>query len=293
MPYDESTVSAGSTRRVAVVGAASQIGVALLPRLRGQEIEVLSIGRTARGEGVNRVYRFDPEQGCFDGALTPVHAVISLAPLPAIGEVLDMVASLGATRLIAFGSVSRFSKANSTSAIEREFVREQVQAEHVLRERANQAGVNWTLFRPSMIYGADLDLNVSFIKSTIVKYGVFPIPWGARGLRQPVHVEDLAAACVAVLDCERTFGRAYDLGGGETVAYPELVRRVFCSADKTPRILPVPLSLFYLLIALARLRSGNSFLRKEMADRMFSDLTVDNTPAAADFGFQPRAFSIG
>jgi nucleoside-diphosphate-sugar epimerase len=281
--------------RVAVVGAASQIGAALLPRLADQGYQVIRIGRSAV-EPVDAsddvVHVFDSQRGCFDHFLAPVQAVISLAPLPAIGLVLKMAHALGASRLIAFGSTGRFSKANSTSALERDFVREQEQAERILGEAGRMGGIRWTLFRPTMIYGADMDQTVSFILSIVEKFGFFPLPRGANGMRQPVHVDDLAAACVAVLGLERTFGRAYDLGGGETMSYPQLVRRIFSAAQKKPRILPLPVSLFYGLVALARALPNHAFVRMEMVDRMFLDLTADNGPASRDFGYRPRAFLL-
>ena len=76
------------------------------------------------------------------------------------------------------------------------------------------------------------------------------------------------------------------------MGYPQLVRRIFSAAQKKPRILPLPASLFYGLVALARVFPSHAFVRMEMVDRMFLDLTADNGPAASDFGYRPRAFLL-
>jgi nucleoside-diphosphate-sugar epimerase len=276
--------------RVAVVGAASQIGRALLPCLEAAGIETVRIGRQAMPGEQAPVHVFD-EAGCtFAPSLSRVDAVISLAPLPAIGTVLDMAENLDARRVIAFGSTGRFSKVGSTSAIERDFVAQQTQAERLFATRSEKAGIAWTLFRPTMIYGAELDLNVAFIRSVIRRFGFFPLLSGALGRRQPVHVNDLADACVAALASPHTLNRAYDLGGGEVLAFPELVRRIFQAERKRPLMLPVPRFVYALIVAMARRLPRYRFIRQEMVDRMCDDLVADNRDAARDFGYRPRCF---
>jgi nucleoside-diphosphate-sugar epimerase len=250
------------------------------------------IGRRNAGGSAEAVHVFDEQRDCFNPPLDSADAVISLAPLPAIGGVLRMAEVLGAKRVIAFGSTGRFSKAGSSSALEQDFVAQQEQAELLFSSQSEAAGIDWTLFRPTMIYGADADQNVDFIKAMIRKFGVFPMAYGANGLRQPVHVDDLAAACVSALECESAFNRAYNLGGGEVLSFPELVRRIFRAESKRPVLLPVPVSLYYLLIAAAKKYPKAAFVRKEMVDRMFRDLTADNQAAIDDFGYNPRPFTL-
>ena len=283
---------AHKVRRVALVGANSQIGQALLPRLAAAGVSSCRIGREPAPNGADPVYVFDEQRACFNPSLDGADAVISLAPLPIIGTVLKMVEVLGAKRVIAFGSTGRFSKVGSSSALERDFVLQQERAEDVYSSHSEAAGIAWTLFRPTMIYGADADQSVSFIKSMVARFGFFPMPWGARGLRQPVHVDDLAAACVSVLECERSFGGAYNLGGGEVLSFPDLVRHVFHAAGKRPVLLPVPRALYFLMIAVVRKLPMAAFVRDEMVTRMFQDLTADNRPAFNDFDYCPRPFII-
>lgn len=279
-----------ATRRVAVVGATSQIGRSLLPLLKGRGMETFPIGREPRADGAVATHVFDAGRQTFSPPLETVDAVISLAPLPTIGRIMEMAVCLGARRVIAFGSTGRFSKAGSTSPIERDFVEQQAHAEALFCSLSEAAGIAWTLFRPTMIYGAGTDLNVSFIAGTIRRFGFFPIPMGARGLRQPVHVDDLARACVAALDCSGSFDRTYDLGGGEVLEFPELVRRIFRAEGRRPLLIPLPLWAYRLAIAAARRYSKTGFVRKEMVDRMFRDLVADNGPAVRDFGYAPMSF---
>ena len=286
-------MAASNDKSVAVVGASSQIGQALLPRLASAGYLVYRIGREDRSaaKGIT-TYVIDKLSGNFVPSLGSADAVISLAPLPSIDVVVKMACVLGARRIIAFGSTGRFSKIGSTSAIEQDFVAQQERAESVFSTGCEAAGMGWTLFRPSMIYGADADQNVSFIKTIVRQFGFFPIPIGANGLRQPVHVDDLADACVAALGCETTINRAYNLGGGEVLSFRVLVKKIFKAEGKLSVLVPIPKALFFLLIAVGRRFPKAAFVRNEMVERMFQDLTVDNQPAIDDFGYSPQSFCL-
>lgn len=281
------------TEGVAVVGASSQIGQALLPRLASAGYVAVRIGREDRGaaEGIT-THVFEESSCSFVPRLDSVDAVISLAPLPSIEVVVKMAQALGAKRIIAFGSTGRFSKLGSTSAIEQDFVVQQERAEILLSTRCEAIGIGWTLFRPTMIYGADADQNVSFIKAMIRKFGFFPMPIGAGGLRQPVHIDDLADACLSALGCETTINKAYNLGGGEVLGFPELVKRIFQAERRKPILIPIPMALFSLLITMAKKFHKTAFVRKEMVERMFQDMTADNQAAMDDFGYAPQPFCL-
>lgn len=203
-----------------------------------------------------------------------------------------MAQALGAKRIIAFGSTGRFSKLGSTSEIEQDFVVQQERAEMLFSKHCEELSIGWTLFRLTMIYGADADQNVYFIKSMIRKFGFFPLPIGANGMRQPVHVDDLAGACVSALGCEATINKAYNLGGGELLSFPVLVKRIFEAEGKSAILIPIPMLLFSLLISTAKKFPKAAFVRKEMVERMFQDLTADNQAAMDDFGYAPRPFYL-
>jgi uncharacterized protein YbjT (DUF2867 family) len=105
-----------------------------------------------------------------------------------------------------------------------------------------------------------------------------------------VHADDLAVACVAVLDNAGTFGRSYELPGGETITYGEMIRRIAKALGRpvwTPR---VPLGLLRAGLSVARLLPGFGHLTPEMADRMSEDLAFDGAAARRDFGYDPRPF---
>ena len=109
-------------------------------------------------------------------------------------------------------------------------------------------------------------------------------------LRQPVHAEDLAEAVCAVLKSDATCGRSYNLSGGETLSYRQMVERIFVAEGRTARVLPLPLGPLRLLLRLLSLLPRFRYVKPEMADRMSQDLIYDHGDAARDFGYAPRGF---
>ena len=196
----------------------------------------------------------------------------------------------GGRRVICFGTTSRYSKAVSADTKEQAFAAEQIATESKVAELCEAANATWTVFRPTLIYGAGMDRNVTVIAKIIRRLGAFPLFGAASGRRQPVHADDLAAACVAALAEPKTFNSAYDLAGGETLTYRQMVERIFAAEGRTPRFLPVPLTAFraamWCMSRIPRFKDFNT----EMARRMNEDLLFDSSGAVRDFGFAPRKF---
>ncbi len=275
---------------IAIVGAASPIGQFLIKRCRDSAIVFHAIGRRSRLLESGRVHAFDERSGRFDPPIRTAGAVITCAPLPTIDRVMQMADCLHAARVLAFGSTGRFSKSASSTRVERDFVSQQIEAEQRYEACSRQRGIAWTLFRPTMIYGAGSDLNVAFIGKFIRRFGFFPVPRGANGLRQPVHADDLAGACLAALGCERTFGRPYNLGGGERLGYAEMVARIFSALHLRPRRVTIPFWAYKRLVQMIRTIPRFQYISPDMVDRMRVDLVADHSDAQRDFGYAPRPF---
>lgn len=94
--------------------------------------------------------------------------------------------------------------------------------------------MGWVILRPTLIYGRGRDRNITVIARFIRRFGFFPVLGRATGLRQPVHAEDVALACHRALEAPAATNRAYNISGGETVTYREMVRRVFLALEGGP-----------------------------------------------------------
>jgi nucleoside-diphosphate-sugar epimerase len=274
-----------------VTGASSLVGTCLLERLRERGMAVRAFSRSPRAAtpGVEWTARnIASGLGAPDGK---ARSLFHIAPLWLLPPLLEELPAWGVGRVVAFGSTSRFTKATSTSRRERDVAERLARAEDDLAARSRDLGLSWTLFRPTLIYGRRRDRNVSSIARFVERAGFFPIAGRGKGRRQPVHAEDLALACVQVLNDARTYGHAYDLAGGTTLTYREMVEAVFRGLGRRPRLLFVPRAALAASLAAASWLPRLGHLTAEMAARMDEDLVFD-TSAAANFGYSPRPFQF-
>lgn len=281
-----------------MLGATSQIGFFLIPKLAQRSIEVAALTRGQVRTGVCpnpgvqwRAYSAHALVASLANA-GRFHAAVSLAPLPALLPLLCDLAKLGVRRLVAFGTTGLFYKSESTDRVEQDYMQEFITAEAELPARCNALGIAWTLFRPTLVYGCGRDGNIMSIAWFVRRFGFFPLSEGGRGLRQPVHAADLAGACVDVLNNPHTYAKAYNLSGGSIVTYRQMVEAVFRQLGRpvlTPR---VPMSLLRATIALAKRLPRLRGLSTEMAARMGDDMCFDHEEATRDFGFSPRPFGL-
>ena len=116
------------------------------------------------------------------------------------------------------------------------------------------------------------------------------MPRNADGLRQPVHVDDLADAVMACLDQPASYGRAYALPGGETLPYREMVARVLSALQPPAQLVELPRPLFGLLLRSAQAGGRARGLGASALARMHDDLVFDARPAQVDFDYEPRPF---
>jgi nucleoside-diphosphate-sugar epimerase len=273
---------------VLVLGATSLIGRYLLPRLEDQRAVAIALSRRApaRAEGVRWIQADLAEP---DGLSFPfAETVLSLCPIWLLPKALAALKAAGMRRLVAFSSTSVATKARSPERAERMVAAQLAEAEAAVRAFCEANEVAWTLLRPTLIYCEGMDRNVSRLANLAERFRVLPLAGKGRGLRQPVHAEDLAWAAMAAAASPVTPGRAYDLPGGETLTYRQMVERIFLGLDRTPRILSAPEPLWRMGLKLAGGRLPGA--TAAMGARMNQDLAFDGGPAQRDFGWAPRAF---
>ncbi len=279
-------------QRIIVTGATSLIGHFLLPKLDSAQFTMLPCTRSSLYQGQQNWHQFDGQTlKSSTPTINEADILIHLGPLRTLPSLIESFSAIGGKRVIAFSSTSRFSKLNSGNASERQLAEALINAEETVVQKCVQTSINWTIFRPTLIYGAGLDKNVSSITRFIQRFGFFPLVGKASGLRQPVHADDLAAACVAIIDNEKTYGKAYDLTGMETLSYKTMIERIFKALGKKPRYLSFPLPLFRFAMKLASFIPSYSHVTADMANRMNEDLCFKYDEAVEDFGFINRDFS--
>ncbi len=217
---------------------------------------------------------------------------ICLAPIWVLPDYFSMLSFYGANHIVVLSSTSRFSKKLSSDPVERTLAQKLTSSEDKLVSWARAKGVAWTILRPTMIYGLGKDKTISVIIKFIRRFSFFLLYGNGKGLRQPIHVSDVATSCFAALREMKTINRSYNLSGGEILTYHEMVRRIFSILDKSPRFLRLPPSFFRLALNCLRLLPRFQYLSFAMVERMNQDLVFEHKDACRDFNFSPRPFII-
>ena len=155
------------------------------------------------------------------------------------------------------------------------------------------SGLDWTILRPTMIYGAAGDRNLSRLLPLLSRTAVLPVPGTGRCLHQPVHVADVAAVVLSALQRPTAVGSLYNVAGPEPLPFAELLRTCARAVGSRTRLVPIPLPP---LVALARgyeLVSRHPRIRPEQLRRLAEDKAFPIDAAIRDLGYAPRPFADG
>jgi nucleoside-diphosphate-sugar epimerase len=278
-------------RTALVFGGSGQIGVPVIELLLAAGWKVVAVSRKMQADGERlRWLRGDLQH--VEGLPAEVDVIFSLGPLDHFSRWYEQ-ASLVAPRVVAFGSTSVDTKCASDDPAERDLAARLRAAEALVFAVARHRQAAATLLRPTLVYGAGRDKTLTQIARMASRSGFFVLPRTARGLRQPVHVLDLAHAALAVTDTKHTFGRSYALPGGETLGYAEMVERMLASLQPPAKLFRLPMPLFKTVLSVAHAAGRLQGLGDAALSRMGEDLVFDASPAMHDFGYAPRVFQPG
>ena len=275
-------------RHALVFGGTGQIGAPLLDRLHEAGWRITAV---TRGDMLDRpgFHWLQGELPTLADAPREVDAIFSCGPLDLFAQWYAQ-ANIDCPRVIAFGSTSVDVKRGSADPAERAVAERLRKGEAQVFDRAGAVGANATLLRPTLVYGAGRDATLTRIATLAQRWGRFVLPRNANGLRQPVHVCDLAEAAFLCCDAQASFGKAYPLPGGERIAYRDMVERVLVTLNPPPRLYEVPGIVFTAALLGARALGKIGGFGDAAVARLRTDLVFDPTPAAHDFGYAPRRF---
>lgn len=139
-----------------------------------------------------------------------------------------------------------------------------------------EAGVPYSIVRPTLIFGGDHDVLVNNIAWILRRMPVFAVPGSGAYRVQPIHIEDLARICTDA-------GRAdtdlvIDAAGPEPLAFDELVVLIRRATGAHVLIVHVPPPIMRLAAGALGLLVRDVVLTPDEIDGLMSGLLVSNDP---------------
>lgn len=280
-------------RQVLVTGGSGFLGGHVIPLLVARGDTVMALSRTpaaaARVAGLGAT----PVSGDLDDAASTDHAVaasgattlVNLASL-GFGHAPTVVAAAedaGVGRAVFISTTAIFTTLDTRSKTARRG------AEDVI----GSSRLDFTIIRPTMIYGTPADRNMVRLLRLLRRSPVVPVPGGGRRLQQPVHVDDLARAVVAAVDTPAAVTKAYDVAGPEPLTFGRLIEQAGEAMGRRVRLVPVPLGPTVAGLRLYERVAASPRLRAEQFERLAEDKAFDITAARQDLAFEPRSFAEG
>ena len=275
--------------KVLLTGATGLLGGALLELLLAEGHEVRCLVR----EGNPRASRLDPRRTelargdagdahALSRALFGVDALLHVAGIEYAPPVLEAARRAGMGRLVVVSSTSAHSAYASRSG-------PKLRMEELVRA----SELDYTIVRPSMIYGSELDKNLHRLLRFLDRSPLFPMFGSGENLWQPVYHEDCARGLYEALVRPAAVGQSYDLPGAEPLTYLELVRTAAGALGRKPRIIRVPLEPVRRALATAEALRLPLPIRSEQVLRLREDKAYPYDRARRELGYAPRPFREG
>ncbi len=253
-----------------------------LPELKGLEL--------VSGDATNR----DSLSGVLNGCDAIIHLIGIIRELPRQGitfarehveatrNIVELATESGITRFLHM-SANNVAKDAATGYQTTKWQSEQL---------VQGSGLDWTIFRPSIIFGAEGD----FIRTTIAivkSLPMVPVIGSGRYEMQPVAVGQVAESFVRALELPQTVGRTYCLAGPKPYSYLEMLDAVSLALGKG-KVKTIRQPLFLMRPAIKLLESLQKFpITSDQLTMLQQGNICDPSEWAHDFDIEPLDFAEG
>jgi uncharacterized protein YbjT (DUF2867 family) len=238
----------------------------------------------------------DPQslKGLLEGCDAVIHLVGIIREAPGRGVTfarLHFEATRNMIEAATAQKVGRFLQmsANGTRAeAESPYHRTKWQAEEAIRS----SGLDWTIFRPSLIFGPD-DEFVNMLAGLVRKLPLVPVIGDGRYRMTPVAVEDVARSFVAALKNKESVAQIYHCCGPDTLTYDEVLDLVGKALGKD-HVLKIHHPAFLVKPFLALFESIPQFpITRAQLTMLLEGNVCDPSPWARAFRIKPQSLEEG
>jgi NADH dehydrogenase len=281
--------------KVLVTGGTGFVGPKVVHRLRAQGHEVRALVRrperavqlAAWGAELVSGDVTDPAslRAAVDGCTHVVHLVAIIKGSPADFQRVmtqgtkDLVAAAKAAGIERFVLMSALGTSNTTKDTVPYFA-----SKWAMEQETLQSGLEYTIFRPSFVFGRDGGVLPTFIKQVRYSPVVTVIGSGLQRI-QPIWVDDVAQYFSRGVDHPQAANRTFEIGGPDVVTWNELYLTIAKVLGKRRKLVHIPTSLARAAAQLTQRVPGAPLTTDQIAMIEAGDNVVSNTDAVDTFRF--------
>ena len=167
-----------------------------------------------------------------------------------------------------------------------------------IRLKAEQSifnsNLNWTILRPTMIYGAKNDRNMIKLIKYIDKSLLIPIIGNGKSLQQPVFVRDLAWSIVESFQNQNTIHKEINISGGDSLTFNKVIDIIAEGLGKKIFKLYIPkFPIICLMKILENFLNLRLPIKSEQFERLNEDKNFSYTYAKKILNYSPLNFEEG
>ena len=208
--------------------------------------------------------------------------LISLASIGfgSVPSILKACKNANINRAIFTSTTAIFTKLNSKSKKTRELAEKQIR----------KSNLDWTIIRPTMIYGNPDDRNIIKLIKWIDKYPIIPIIGTGKFLQHPIFVEDLSKAIANILSNKNTYKRSFNVSGEKPLTYNKMIRIIKNELKTSCIPIYFPYRISLILFKIFERTKIKFPIKSEQIERLNEDKYFNHSKAYNSFGFKPLGF---
>lgn len=289
--------------KLLITGGTGFVGGEIVRQARdaGHSVRVLARGRRKPEPGVEWLRGSILDQDSLPGAMAGMEAVVHLVGI--ISEIGDQTFErvhfegtrhvLKAAKTAGVSRWIHMSASGTRPAARSRYHRSKWDAEESVRG----SGLEWTIFRPNLIYGPG-DGFVNLFARVARWSPVLPVVGPGTNRLQPVAVEDVARCFVGALAMFQSTGQTLDICGRESFTLDEVLDHILEATGRTRLRAHIPwwlagLQARALEAVFPAILGQVPPLNRDQILMLQEDQVGDPDPVCRMFGFEPVRFREG
>ena len=273
--------------KILITGASGFVGKNLIMEIKNnQKFDLIALSRKELNLGGVEVAKVDlKNNSSITKAVKSIDMVVHLAFSKNYSENLKMTNNLiAACRKAKVKKIIGLSSMSAKRKNPDDYGKAKIQTEKMIKS----SGMNYTILRPSIIYGkgsTSFNFMIDYIKKIPF---VTPIIGDGKYTIMPVHTSDVVTSIEKCIINKATDKKEYDLAGGEKIYFLELVNYLKKDLNVKKRNLHIPIWICKVVALLIP-----KIISQKNIRNLVEDTQADINPAKNDFGYNPTRFHDG